>query len=109
VSEENELPDGWVWTTLGDVGRWSGGGTPSKAKEQFWADGNIPWVSPKDMKTLRIIDTEDHLSSIALEETSLKLCPVGNPSRSSFRYSSANITRCSLSSAINNESGCERY
>ena len=77
MNVENELPDGWVWTTLGDVGRWSGGGTPSKAKEQFWADGNIPWVSPKDMKTLRIIDTEDHLSTIALEETSLKLYPVG--------------------------------
>ena len=59
------------------IGVWVGGGTPSKEKEQFWTDGTIPWVSPKDMKTLRIIDTEDHLSVSALEETVLKLCPVG--------------------------------
>ena len=77
MNEENELPDHWCWTTLGDVGHWSGGGTPSKEREQFWVGGNIPWVSPKDMKTLRIIDTEDHLSVTALEETSLKLFPAG--------------------------------
>ena len=77
MNEEQELPEGWVRTELGIIGVWVGGGTPSKAKEQFWTDGTISWVSPKDMKTLRITDTEDHLSVNALEETVLKLCPVG--------------------------------
>ncbi len=58
------------------IGVWVGGGTPSKEKEQFWIDGTIPWVSPKDMKTLKGRD-QDHLSVSALEETVLKLCPVG--------------------------------
>jgi type I restriction enzyme S subunit len=37
------------------------GGTPSKAKSSYWK-GDIPWVSCKDMKTERLLDSEDHLS-----------------------------------------------
>jgi type I restriction enzyme S subunit len=77
VSIDQELSQGWVWTKLGDIGHWFGGGTPSKTEVQFWISGDIPWVSPKDMKALQIIDTEDHLSKAALEERNLKLCPVG--------------------------------
>jgi len=73
-----KLPEGWVNMTLGEVGVWSGGGTPDKARHEFWMDGNIPWVSPKDMKALRIYDTIDHLSNVALREISLKLYPVGS-------------------------------
>jgi hypothetical protein len=35
---------------LGTLGRWTGGGTPSKANPAFWVQKGIPWVSPKDMK-----------------------------------------------------------
>jgi type I restriction enzyme S subunit len=77
VIEENELPSGWAWTTLGNIGEWSGGGTPNKSNEMFWMKGTIPWVSPKDMKTLEILDTEDHISDIAIAETNLKVCPIG--------------------------------
>jgi len=49
----------------------SGGGTPSKSEPAFWA-GNIPWVSPKDMKTDVIADTEDHISQAAIEGSSTK-------------------------------------
>ena len=58
----SELPTGWVETTLGDLGVWRGGGTPSKSQEEFWRDGTIPWVSPKDMKYDFIDKTEDHIT-----------------------------------------------
>ncbi|MDC8449866.1 MAG: N-6 DNA methylase [Nitrospira sp.] len=48
----------WPMATLGDHFSTSSGGTPSKAEPSFWT-GNIPWVSPKDMKTNVIEDTED--------------------------------------------------
>lgn len=41
----------------------------------MWDTGEIPWVSPKDMKTLRIIDSEDHVTEKAL--TKLTLAPAG--------------------------------
>jgi type I restriction enzyme, S subunit len=77
VSLDDKLPKGWAWTTLGNVGIWSGGGTPSKGNRAFWAEGDVPWVSPKDMKVLRIADTEDHISTRAVAETNVKPVPIG--------------------------------
>jgi type I restriction enzyme M protein len=58
--------------SLGDIATFNSGGTPSKANSEFWR-GDIPWVSPKDMKSLVIIDTEDHLSAAAIESSATKL------------------------------------
>ncbi|HEY4528756.1 MAG TPA: restriction endonuclease subunit S [Luteimonas sp.] len=68
---------GWANTRLGQLGEVLGGSTPSKANSQFWG-GNIPWVSPKDMKRPVIHDSEDHVSPEALEGTSLKAVPANS-------------------------------
>ncbi|MEQ9259239.1 MAG: restriction endonuclease subunit S [Roseovarius sp.] len=44
-----DIPKGWQWSRLRALGTLKGGGTPSKARDDFW-NGHIPWVSPKDMK-----------------------------------------------------------
>ena len=72
---EKELPDGWHYVALGNLGEWGSGGTPSKSNPRFWTDGTIPWVSPKDMKLSELADSEDHITSAALSQTSLKLLP----------------------------------
>lgn len=71
------LPTGWIQMPLGTCGTWHGGGTPSKFNESYWTKGTIPWISPKDMKTFRITDSEDHLAQVAIEETNVKLFPSG--------------------------------
>jgi type I restriction enzyme S subunit len=48
--------------------------TPSKDRPEFW-NGDVPWVSPKDMKKPVLADSMDHVSQVALEETGLKLHP----------------------------------
>jgi type I restriction enzyme S subunit len=53
-----------------------GGGTPSKKHQAFWS-GTIPWVSPKDMKRWIIDDTEDHITSEAVDRSSAKLITQG--------------------------------
>ena len=68
------IPSGWSWARFGDLGSFLGGGTPSKANPSFW-QGSIPWVSPKDMKTLYIADTQDHLSSEAVEQSVVQVIP----------------------------------
>src|SRR5262245_60364129 len=69
------LPEGWCWTTLGALGTWTGGGTPSKANPAFWTDGTVPWVSPKDMKVAIIGETEDRITEAAVEGSSTKYVP----------------------------------
>ena len=53
------------------------GATPSKKTERFWS-GDVPWVSPKDMKRDFLSESQDHVSQAALDETNLSLVKQGN-------------------------------
>jgi type I restriction enzyme S subunit len=57
---------------LGGVGRITGGGTPSKKRADFWV-GNIPWVSPKEMKQRDIFKTSQSITLSAVEGSSVRL------------------------------------
>jgi type I restriction enzyme, S subunit len=50
-------------TTLGECVTLLSGGTPSKSNPSYW-DGEIPWVSCKDMKVDRLHDAEDHITEL---------------------------------------------
>jgi type I restriction enzyme S subunit len=72
------LPEGWHWEPLGNLGKWCGGGTPSKARAEFWTDGTIPWVSPKDMKRALIDSSEDQITVDAVAGSSAKTVRAGS-------------------------------
>lgn len=65
----------WPLATIGDLADFSGGGTPSKSNEEFY-QGDIPWVTPKDMKLWDIRDAQDHITLDAIEQSAAKLLPV---------------------------------
>jgi len=67
-----EIPVDWAEHKLGYLANATSGGTPSKENLEFWT-GEIPWVSPKDMKVRIVLDTVDHVSEQALSETGLHL------------------------------------
>ena len=52
------------------------GGTPSTAHPEYW-NGSIPWVSAKDFKAFRFEDSEDHVTELALAESTP--CYVNRP------------------------------
>ena len=54
-----------------------GGGTPSKSHPEYF-EGSIPWVSPKDMKSDVIIDSIDHITEDAIENSTTNLVPEGS-------------------------------
>jgi len=72
------LPDGWSWIPLGSLGTWKGGGTPSKANEDFWTNGTVPWVSPKDMKYDVIRDAIDWITEEAVCSSATNMLPTGS-------------------------------
>ena len=69
-----EIPDSWAWARLSSFGVFSSGKTPSMSNLQFW-NGNIPWVTSKDMKRPVITDSEMHISELAA--SSMQLYPAG--------------------------------
>lgn len=72
------LPKGWDRATLGELGEWFGGGTPSKKRPEFWTDGTVPWLSPKDMGPDVLLATQDLIHESALDESPVKLVPAGS-------------------------------
>ncbi len=66
-----ELPQGWEWCRLANLGLIQGGGTPSKANNDYW-NGSIPWICPKDMKKKYLSDSIFKITSQAVEKSSAK-------------------------------------
>ena len=66
----------WPRARLGRLVHEMGGATPPKDRGEFW-NGGIPWVSPKDMKSEVISDSIDHVSDLAVAQTSLRIVPEG--------------------------------
>jgi type I restriction enzyme S subunit len=75
----NQLPLHWQQTTLGNVGKVSGGGTPSTLVESYW-NGSIPWVTPSEATRTNgffISDTERHITEEGLKKSVAQLLPSG--------------------------------
>lgn len=69
-----EVPEGWEWVRLGSLGAFLGGGTPSKSNPSLW-NGDIPWVTPKDMKQPYISHTTAYITAEALAQSAVRLIP----------------------------------
>lgn len=65
VSDES-----WEERKLGEVGSWLGGGTPSTSREEYWENGNILWITSKDMKSTVIEDTLMKVNEIGVKNSS---------------------------------------
>jgi type I restriction enzyme S subunit len=72
-----EVPEHWKMVPLKYLCSFSGGGTPSKDNLSYWTGGDIPWVSPKDMKSFWISDTQDKLTEVAVKESSTNFVNAG--------------------------------
>ncbi len=62
---------------LRDLCTFRHGGTPSKSNASFWK-GDIPWVSPKDMKQAVIDSTTDYISAEAVANSATSIVPPGS-------------------------------
>ena len=69
-----EIPEKWTWARLSSFGIFSSGKTPSMSNPQFW-NGDIPWVTSKDMKQPVITDSEMHITELAA--STMQLYPEG--------------------------------
>ena len=67
-----EIPAHWEPARLWRLCTAISGATPSKENLTYW-NGEIPWVSPKDMKRRVIATSEDLITQQALDEAGLKL------------------------------------
>jgi type I restriction enzyme S subunit len=67
-----DVPIAWNLLRLKHIVQFLGGGTPSKDNLEYW-QGDIPWVSPKDMKSWIVSDTVDKITEEAVAGSATKV------------------------------------
>lgn len=75
-----DIPETWKWVRLGDIGEIVGGGTPKTNNQEFWKDGNIPWLTPADMKNVKgkyVKHGDRNITEAGLRVSSARLMPKG--------------------------------
>ena len=70
-----ELPRLWTNKKLGNVCNCVLGGTPSRAKAEYW-DGTIPWINSGEVNNFRIIKPTETITELGLTKSATKLLPV---------------------------------
>ena len=78
VPEEEQpypIPENWCWTYLSCVAQWGSGGTPSR-KILAYYDGEISWIKTGELNDELIYESEEHISSEAIANSSAKLFPI---------------------------------
>lgn len=68
------VPPDWRTTVLGKVCSCELGGTPSRAKSEFW-NGEIPWINSGEVNLFRITRPSETITSLGLSKSATKLLP----------------------------------
>lgn len=72
-SELGKIPKNWEISTVKNMStRINSGGTPSRKIEDYWVNGNIPWLKTKEIKNNIILKTEEKITEKGLIKSSAK-------------------------------------
>ena len=74
----HDLPQGWEWVRLGNIGDWGSGSTPNKSRYAYYLNGNINWLKTGDLNDGYITEIPQKITELALKETSVKIKPIGS-------------------------------
>ena len=80
IAEEEvpfEIPEGWKWERVGNIGSWSAGATPSRTNSDYYG-GDVPWLKTGDLNDSYVNEIPETITKLALEKTSVRLNPVGS-------------------------------
>ena len=74
---DKKLPQGWLLTTLGNIGIWQAGGTPSRSNKSYYC-GYIPWLKTGDLNDGQITNIPESITKEAVANSSAKINPTGS-------------------------------
>ena len=74
LSVKNNLPKGWVRTTIDRICITKSGGTPSRRNQEYFG-GKIPWIKSGELNDSVIFECEETISKLGLEKSNAILYP----------------------------------
>lgn len=76
-SEMGRVPEGWEVMRIGEAFTTVLGGTPSRAREEYWNNGTVPWINSGKVNELRIVEPSEFITDLGYARSSAKLMPAG--------------------------------
>ena len=70
--------EGWEENVLGEIAFVKSGGTPSRAKKEYWENGDIAWYSSGELNDLYTKAPDRHINKLAINNSNAKLFPKGS-------------------------------
>ncbi|MCC8360590.1 restriction endonuclease subunit S [Salinimicrobium sediminilitoris] len=74
----SQKDEGWEEKTIGSILVIKSGGTPSRAKKEYWENGEIAWYSSGELNDLYTQEPERYITENALENSNAKRFPAGS-------------------------------
>lgn len=74
---DGDLPNGWKWTSVGEIAKVGTGATPSRSNEAFYEGGTVPWVTSAAVNEPFVDAADQFVTDLALRQTNLSLYPPG--------------------------------
>jgi type I restriction enzyme, S subunit len=71
---KREIPYSWIGTSIGKILHTELGGTPSTKVEEYW-NGNIPWLNSGEIANFPIVESEERITSNAIDNSATALMP----------------------------------
>ena len=70
-----ELPEGWAWSSVGQLAYTSTGATPLRSKQEFYRDGRVPWTTSTALNESEVRAPTKFVTERAVQEYNLSVYP----------------------------------
>ena len=70
-----QLPDGWVWCSVGQLAAIGTGSTPLTSKQEFYSNGTVPWIKSSALNNPEVETPTSFVTEQAVRESNLSFYP----------------------------------
>ena len=77
-SSLGRIPVGWKIQTVAQTIEIIGGGTPSRAVEEYWSEGDVNWYTPSDLTSAKAVfmnSSSEKITRLGLAKSSARMFP----------------------------------
>ena len=75
---DGRLPDGWAWVQVDQIASVGTGSTPLKSERDYYANGDIPWVTSASTNNYFINEPDQFVTRKAQKDYNLRIYPKGS-------------------------------
>jgi type I restriction enzyme S subunit len=102
-----DVPEGWVWARLCDLGSWTSGGTPKADVAEYYG-GDIPWFRITELNEGRLRAPAKTLTQAGLETSSAKIIQPPFLMFAMYGASIGKMAICEIAASTNQAIACCR-